>query len=334
MRRKGLGRRTRIAVLFAASLAPRWVGEAVAQGALAYDVAPFRAAQARDESGPRDSRFDAAFDRAAQGLKGTDDPLGVDDLVLLRSLRAIAARESGEAARSGFVHARDLIARALVRRVGLSEGVAGALAEVVEAQASRAAGVQPAGGTSKGGPSNAAHRAAARKALAHTWATSRIERRYDVPYIAGYDREDGALVFIDCALPMTLRRRGRVIPVGQLLTLHERVEKAMLQEFSLSYPSAHQIALRIERLAAGAVGTPWRAYDAFIAQASERISARDQAHVSERLDLLPYYSFEDEDNLALVRRIEAGRRAHGDRVAPHGPRQSGAPACSWSGARG
>ncbi|QLP97080.1 MAG: hypothetical protein HZY79_06325 [Rhodoblastus sp.] len=114
--------------------------------------------------------------------------------------------------------------------------------------------------------------------------------------------------------------------------IHERVEKAILQDYATIYPSAHQVALRIERAAAKAVGAPWKPYDAFITELSNAIAARDHATVSDRLDLQPYYTFEDADNLALVARIEAGRIAHASRAQPMpGPSQADRPVCPPGG---
>jgi hypothetical protein len=314
-----------------------------APAALALDRSLFREARSKEREGPRDPHFDAAFDRAARGLRPTADPLGVDDLILLRALKAIAARKIGSGpdgaatrTRGGltptgaFALARAQIGAALVERLGLEAAVAGALADEIASQALKAARARGVGGLVLA--PLAARQAAARGAMASVWETSRIDRAFEVPYIAGYDRDEGDYVFIDCALPTRIRRAGRAIPVGPLLTLHERVEKAMLQSFSLTYPSAHQIALRIEKAAAEAAGAPWRPYDDYITQVSTRIFARREAHPSDRLDLQPYLTFEDADNLALVRRMEAGVLPHASRADPkRGPDQPPDAVCPPSG---
>jgi hypothetical protein len=90
------------------------------------------------------------------------------------------------------------------------------------------------------------------------------------------------------------------VPVVKLLTLHERIEKALLDEYALRYQSAHQIALRTEKAASDALGLRWKAYDDLITVISNRIGDRKPSRVSDQLDLQPYYSFTDPDNLKLV----------------------------------
>jgi hypothetical protein len=311
--------------------------------------APFDEAQGRERAGPRDPRFDDAFDRAMLGLRPTPDPLGIDDLILLKGLRALVARgvepasstqdlrgRGRRALPSGaFASAHDMLARAFAAKLDVDAETAAGLAAEIEAQALKAAGVGRAAYLrvlAAARPAAVARAQAARTALAVTWRASRIDRAFEVPYVAGYDRDDGAYVFIDCAIPMELRRAGRILPVGRLLTLHERVEKALLTEFGLVYPSAHQIALRIEKAAARAISAPWRPYDDYITRISTQIAARKTAHTSDRLDLTPYYTWEDAENLALVRRIESGKIAHTERAdAKPGPVQPIAALCPASG---
>lgn len=317
-------------------------------GMSAQERAPFAQAEGKEKAGPRDATFDAAFETAAKGLKPTDDPLGVDDLILLRAAKAVVARKIGAADDGVWVKARgamvpsgafllahDLIAETFARRLGLDAATAAGLAAEVEAQllaAARIARDDYFRATGATRPSPSARAAALRTALTQLYASSRIDRGFEVPYVAGYDLDAGDYVFVDCAVPFAIRRGGRTIPVGPLLVIHERVEKAILQDFATIYPSAHQFALRIERAAAKAAGAAWKPYDDFITAISNTISARDHAHVSDRLDLQPYYSFEDADNIALVKRIEAGRLAQATRARPlEGPRQPAGAVCPGSG---
>jgi hypothetical protein len=335
-----------VAAVFATS--GTLVAAAVGAQLSAQERAPFAEAQGKEKAGPRDATFDPAFETAAKGLTPTDDPLGVDDLILLRAAKAVAARKMGAAdngvwvkARGGmipsgaFLLAHDLIAETFARRLGLDAASAAGLAAEIEAQLLAAARITPAEyfrATGATRPTPAARAQALRTALTQLYASSRIDRGFEVPYVAGYDLDAGDYVFVDCAVPFTIRRGGRTIPVGPLLVIHERVEKAILQDYATIYPSAHQVALRIERAAAKAAGAAWKPYDDFITAISNTISARDHAHVSDRLDLQPYYTFEDADNVALVRMIEAGRLAQASRARPMpGPAQPAGAACPGGG---
>ncbi|QLP97079.1 MAG: hypothetical protein HZY79_06320 [Rhodoblastus sp.] len=106
--------------------------------------------------GPRDATFDAAFETAAKGLKATDDPLGVDDLILLRAAKAVVARRMGAGPNGVWVRARrhgpsgafalahDLFAETFARRLGLDAATAAGLAAEIEAQLLAAARIAPA----------------------------------------------------------------------------------------------------------------------------------------------------------------------------------------------
>lgn len=323
-------------------------GAAPAPALTAQERAAFAEAEGKERQGPRDAAFDAAFETAAKGLAPTDDPLGVDDLILLRGAQAVVARKMGAGANGVWVTARggavpsgalrlahDLLADTFTRRLGLDAATAAGLAAEIEAQLLAAARISPAAyaaaiGVSR--PDARARAAALKTALDQLYRASRIDRGFEVPYVAGYDLDAGDYVFVDCALPFAIKRAGRTIPVGPLLVLHERVEKAVLQDYATIYPSAHQFALRLERAAARAVGAPWKPYDDFITEISNTISARDHATVSDRLDLQPYFTFEDADDIALVRRIEAGRVAQASRAQPRsGPEQGAGAVCPGRG---
>lgn len=308
----------------------------------------FAQAQGKEQEGPRDGAFDDAFETAAKRLKPTSDPLGIDDLILLRAAKAVVSRRTGAAtagvavtARGGmvpsgaFALAHDMLADTFARRLGLDAATAAGLAAEIEAQLIAAARMSPAAYFRAIGarrPDETARKAALRAALDQLYRTSRIDRGFETPYVAGYDVEAGDYVFVDCAIPFSIRRGGATIPVGPLLVIHERVEKAILQDYATAYPSAHQFALRIERAAAKSIGAPWAPYDDFITEMSTKIAARDHASVSDRLDLQPYYTFSDAENVALVRKIEAGRLAQARRAQPKsGPEQSAAAVCPARG---
>ncbi len=51
-----------------------------------------------------------------------------------------------------------------------------------------------------------------------------LDRKHDIPYLAGYSR-DGKTIYIDRHMPPSLRYRGRDIDTDRFLILHEEVEK-------------------------------------------------------------------------------------------------------------
>src|SRR5437762_7270362 len=79
------------------------------------------------------------------------------------------------------------------------------------------------------------------------WA--KLDRKHDVPYLAGYSR-DGRTIYIDKDLPKSfVTRGGKRVVVDRFLILHEAVEKSLLDDLGLIYQHAHQIALRAEQAA-------------------------------------------------------------------------------------
>ena len=93
------------------------------------------------------------------------------------------------------------------------------------------------------------------EATAATFKRPKIDRTYDVPYIAGYST-DGDTVFIDRHLPRTMKVGQRRVRTDPFSVLHEIVEKALLDEVRLHYLHAHQIAPRTEQPAVQALVNP------------------------------------------------------------------------------
>src|SRR5712692_3566943 len=92
-----------------------------------------------------------------------------------------------------------------------------------------------------------------------------LDRKHDIPYLAGYSR-DGKTIYIDRHMPPSFRYRGRDVDTDRFLILHEEVEKTLIDQLGLHYMHAHQIALRAEQAAVRAAGVRWRDYDAFMQQ--------------------------------------------------------------------
>ena len=127
----------------------------------------------------------------------------------------------------------------------------------------------------------------------------RIDRKHDIPYLAGYSR-DGKTIYIDRHMPKAMTYAGREIDTDRYLILHEEVEKALIDQLNLHYLHAHQIATRAEQAAVRAAGIRWRDYDRFMQKYVKRIGDERLSKVPADLDLKPYRDEHDDD---LVRRM-------------------------------
>jgi hypothetical protein len=126
-----------------------------------------------------------------------------------------------------------------------------------------------------------------------------IDRRHDIPYLAGYSR-NGKTIYIDRHMPETMRYGGRDINTDRYLILHEEVEKTLIDQLGLHYLHAHQIASRAEQAAVRAAGIRWRDYDKFMQKYVKRIGDERLTKVPADLDLKPY---RDEHDADLVKRM-------------------------------
>jgi hypothetical protein len=120
----------------------------------------------------------------------------------------------------------------------------------------------------------------------------KLDRRHDIPYLAGYSR-DGKTIYIDRHMPKWFKFQARRINTDRFLILHEAVEKALIDQLGLRYLHAHQIATR-------ASGLTWQAYDRFMRKFVKRIGDETLRRVPRDLDLKPY---QDEHDDALLRRM-------------------------------
>ena len=129
-------------------------------------------------------------------------------------------------------------------------------------------------------------------------ASTRLDRSYDIPYLAGYSR-DGKTIYIDKDLPKSFSANGVRVAVDRFLILHEAVEKTLLDSLGLVYQHAHQIALRAEQAAVRAAGVSWRQYDRFMAR---YIKEADDVidRLPPDLDIKPY---RDEHDVKLLKRM-------------------------------
>jgi hypothetical protein len=127
----------------------------------------------------------------------------------------------------------------------------------------------------------------------------KLDRRHDIPYLAGYSR-NGKTIYIDRHMPKWFKFRSRRINTDRFLILHEAVEKALMDHLGLRYLHAHQIATRAEQAAVRASGVSWRAYDRFMQKFVKRFGDENLSRVPRDLDLKPY---KDEHDNALLRRM-------------------------------
>jgi hypothetical protein len=130
---------------------------------------------------------------------------------------------------------------------------------------------------------------------------AKLDRRHDIPYLAGYSR-NGKTIYIDRHMPKWFTFRSRRINTDRFLILHEAVEKALIDQLGLDYLNAHQIATRAEQAAVRASGLTWQAYDRFMRKFVKRIGDESLRKVPHDLDLKPY---KDEHDNALLRRMAA-----------------------------
>jgi len=135
----------------------------------------------------------------------------------------------------------------------------------------------------------------------------KLDRRHDVPYLAGYS-QDGKTIYIDRHMPASFKYGGREVNTDRFLILHEEVEKTLIDQLGLHYLHAHQIATRAEQAAVRAAGINWRDYDRFMQKYVKRIGDERLTKVPADLDLKPY---RDEHDLDLLRRMgEAVEKGH------------------------
>jgi hypothetical protein len=127
----------------------------------------------------------------------------------------------------------------------------------------------------------------------------RIDRKHDIPYLAGYS-QDGKTIYIDRHMPKTMKYAGREVDTDRYLILHEEVEKTLIDQLNLHYLHAHQIATRAEQAAVRAAGIRWHDYDGFMQKYVKRIGDERLSKVPADLDLRPYRDEHDDD---LVRRM-------------------------------
>jgi len=131
-------------------------------------------------------------------------------------------------------------------------------------------------------------------------ARIKINRKYDIPYLAGYSK-NGKTIYIDRHMPESFTYKGKKIKTDRYLILHEAVEKTLIDKLGLHYQYAHQIALRTEQAAVRADKISWKDYDRFMQKYIKVIGDESLTKVPPNLDTKPYRDEQDEALLSLMK---------------------------------
>lgn len=138
----------------------------------------------------------------------------------------------------------------------------------------------------------------------------RVDRRHDVPYLAGYSK-DGKTIYIDRRLPEHFTYRGRQVSTSRYLVLHESVEKVLIDQLNLHYQHAHQIATQAEEAAVRADKVSWKTYERFMQRYVEKAEQERLTRIPPDLDLTPYRDEHDEARLARLQLAQQGDSREG-----------------------
>lgn len=306
---------------------PLLLASAAATGAHAVDLSEFKAVIAREDGGPHNDAFKHEFEVLHSRFEPTKDPSIIDRREFLGAQRLIVGR-SKDILVGGTLHSTNglelpaamfstfgrELAKTFKARLGLEDEAADLMAGVLEKQAVEMEGVSYAHYAKVTGRTLNLDREATagilRGALEFLYQTSKVGTLCDVPFIAGYAKGDEHIIYIDRFVPERKIFRNVDVPVHKLLNVHERVEKVILDEYKATYPHGHQIALRLEKLFAEAIGVPWHAYDEYWGPLAEAVNARHFTQVPDDLDMIPYLSFTDAASVVTVEEMRASYVGH------------------------
>jgi len=122
---------------------------------------------------------------------------------------------------------------------------------------------------------------------------------YVVPGLAGYS-EDGKTVYIDKRLPKKIElENGKSMPAHKYLSVHERVEKGLIDSKGYKYQYAHRLATGAERKAVEADGYSWDDYQPYMLRMVKKLEDYSGS-VPKDLDLTPQ---RDRGAYAEIRKI-------------------------------
>lgn len=139
-------------------------------------------------------------------------------------------------------------------------------------------------------------------AVGELFKTVKIDKTFDIPYVAGCSLDHSTL-YLDKDLKHSfIGKDGKPHNVDKFLILHEAVEKAIIDDWGLSYQHSHQIALRVEEEAVVAAGIPLAEYNSTMDKWIKNIDSQQIERVPAELDLTPY---EDEKDFMLIKLMKS-----------------------------
>lgn len=119
---------------------------------------------------------------------------------------------------------------------------------------------------------------------------------YDIPYLAGTNWND-TTIYRDRLTPAGYKSKsGKWVDTDKYFKLHERIEKALLQE-GFVYLLAHQCATQLEYAAVKSDGHDIEEYDDKTQEMVQKAGKRPFYHVPADLCLTPYTDCKDNETL-------------------------------------
>lgn len=127
----------------------------------------------------------------------------------------------------------------------------------------------------------------------------KIDNSFDIPYFAGYSR-DGKVIYIDNDVPMMFTIGGKEINLHKSLAIHEYVEKVHVDK-GYTYPGAHEIATKYEKLYVQSHGISWQDYDKEVGKLMHANWISRWKTFPDDLDMTPYQYARDQKTLSKMR---------------------------------
>lgn len=127
----------------------------------------------------------------------------------------------------------------------------------------------------------------------------KIDRAHDIPYLAGYAKDDKT-IYLNRDFDPAWTYKGKKVDLSKYIEVHEKTEKAVLDHTKLDYQHAHIIATQAERDAVEKDGIDWDAYSKRLEQPIKSAATQPLKSVPQDLDLTPY---KDEHARELMARI-------------------------------
>lgn len=133
----------------------------------------------------------------------------------------------------------------------------------------------------------------------------KINRDYDIPYTAGYNKK-GTVIYIDKDMPSLMPvNKNKSQNITKFLVLHEVIEKALIKELGhIHYQFAHEIAFMAEKEAVKREGINTKKYDKFMDRYIKKNERKKLVSVPKDLDLKPYQDEKDTKTLAKIKQAK------------------------------